>query len=57
MSKFQLILLIIFGAFIVVAVMVFSLTRAGSGASAAVTVWGDLPAGDWNSMANAVGFS
>ena len=44
MSKFQIILLSVFGLFILLAVMVFALYRGGSSSQeATVTVWGDLP--------------
>lgn len=49
MSKFQIILLAVFGVFIVVAVAVFSLYRGGSGSdNFSVTVWGDISLQDFN---------
>ncbi len=50
MSKFQIILLVIFGAFIVIAVMVFSFSRNSGSTSANVTVWGDISSYDWHKM-------
>jgi len=45
MSKFQIILLSVFGFFILLAVMLFALYRGNSSnAEATVTIWGDLPA-------------
>lgn len=44
MSKFQIILLSVFGVAIVAAVLVFSLYRGGSSTSANLSVWGTLPA-------------
>jgi ABC-type glycerol-3-phosphate transport system substrate-binding protein len=52
MSKFQIILLAVFGVFIVAAVIVFSLYRGGSTSSATVTVWGDLSQYDFNLWLN-----
>ncbi|MEX2010549.1 MAG: ABC transporter substrate-binding protein [Parcubacteria group bacterium] len=47
MSRFQLILLIVFGAFIVVAVLIFSLSRGGSSAGTTLAVWGSIPNHDF----------
>ena len=53
MSKFQIILLSVFGFFIILAVMAFALYRGGSGAQeATVSVWGDIPAEDFNLFLN-----
>ena len=53
MSKFQIILLVLFGVFIVAGVMVFSLYRGSGGAgSVAVTVWGDISSYDFNILLN-----
>lgn len=53
MSKFQIILLSVFGFFIILAVMVFALYRGGgSSQEATVTVWGDIPAQDFNVFLN-----
>ena len=48
MSKFQIILTAVFGVFIVVGVVVFSLYRGGSANRVSVTVWGDIPSYDFN---------
>lgn len=45
MSKFQLILLSIFGAFIVIGVIAFSMARGGGVGATNVVIWGDI-AGD-----------
>lgn len=42
MSKFQLTLLIVFGAFIVIAVLAFSLVRSTGKARISLTVWGEI---------------
>lgn len=53
MSKFQIILLVVFGAFIVVGVGVFSLYRGSGGVgSVSVTIWGDIPLYDMNLLLN-----
>jgi ABC-type glycerol-3-phosphate transport system substrate-binding protein len=52
MSKFQIILLGIFGLFIVVAVAVFALYRGSSGSNVAISVWGDISAYDFNLLLN-----
>lgn len=45
LSKFQLILLIVFGLFIIVGILVFALTKAGTDDSQTeVTIWGTMPA-------------
>lgn len=49
MSKFQLILLVVFGVFIVAAVLVFSMSRSGS-TSASVTIWGPISATDFATL-------
>ena len=43
MSKFQLILLSVFGVFIVVGVVAFSLSKGSGSASSTTIVWGDIP--------------
>ncbi|MBI2065854.1 MAG: extracellular solute-binding protein [Candidatus Zambryskibacteria bacterium] len=53
MSKFQIILLSVFGIFIVVGVAVFSLYRGSSTGSVTVTVWGDISTYDFNLLSNA----
>ncbi len=52
MSKFQVILLSVFGFFIVVAVLTFALYRGAGSSEATVTIWGDLPAEDFNLLLN-----
>lgn len=48
MSKFQIVLLCVFGFFILVAVVVFAFYRGGSSSQATVTVWGSIPSEDFN---------
>jgi ABC-type glycerol-3-phosphate transport system substrate-binding protein len=43
MSKFQLALLVVFGVFIVIAVILFSQSRGSSSSAVNVSVWGSLP--------------
>lgn len=50
MSKFQIVLLVVFGVFILVAVAVFALYRGGSATLATVTIWGDISANDFNTL-------
>jgi len=50
MSKFQLILTVIFGAFIVIGVIVFSVVRGGNKVLYKVTVWGSVPALTFNQV-------
>ncbi len=58
MTKFQIILLVVFGFFIVVAVAVFALYRGGANsAQATVTIWGDLPRENMNLLLNSPVFS
>lgn len=58
MSKFQLILLIVFGLFIVVAVGLFSISRGGRGsATATVSVWGDISSADFYALLSATGIN
>src|SRR3989344_9368796 len=52
MSKFQVILLAVFGFFIVMAVLAFALYRGGSSSEALVTVWGDISSADFNVLLN-----
>jgi len=52
-SKFQIILLIVFGAFIVIGVLIFALYRGGGSGrekTGSVTVWGTFSAADFNSI-------
>lgn len=54
MSKFQIILMSVFGFFIIIAVMMFAIYQGGSSdQDATVTVWGDLPSEAVNSVFNA----
>jgi ABC-type glycerol-3-phosphate transport system substrate-binding protein len=55
MSKFQIILLVVFGAFILIAVLVFSFFRGSGSNTASVVVWGDIPGYDWDNMMDASG--
>src|SRR6185312_12397481 len=57
MSKFQIILLAIFGVAIVGAVLVFSLARGGSSASVSLVVWGPFSSSDFSNFAQASGLS
>lgn len=57
MSKFQIILMVVFGAFIVLAVIVFSTYRGASGGDVTITVWGDIPSFDFNQLLSTPEFS
>ena len=57
MSKFQIALLVIFGFFIILAVIVFSLYRGATSEQAEVTVWGSIPAGEFNIWLNNAGIN
>jgi len=57
MSKFQIILLVIFGVFILIAVAVFSLYRGGGSSSATVVVWGDIPSYDFEAFLTNAGLN
>jgi len=50
MSKFQIVLLVVFGVFIVVAVILFSRNRGGSLQGVNLTIWGTLSAYDFNNL-------
>lgn len=52
MSKFQIILLTVFGVAIVVAVAVFSLYRGAANNIATITIWGDITSTDFYSLLN-----
>lgn len=54
MSKFQLILLVVFGSFVIIAVLLFSVTKSGGGSTkgGTVVVWGDIPTYDFNNLIN-----
>jgi ABC-type glycerol-3-phosphate transport system substrate-binding protein len=55
MSKFQLILLMVFGGAILVAVLLFSTSRGSNNQTARVVVWGSIPAYDFNTFLNNAG--
>lgn len=58
MSKFQIVLLVVFGIFIVAAVAVFSLYRgAGGVGNVTVTVWGDFSSNDFDLLLNTPPFN
>ncbi len=57
MNKFQIILLVIFGFFILAAVLVFSLYKGASSSQYTVTIWGSLPATHINSLINSADFN
>lgn len=57
MSKFQIILLTVFGIFIVAAVAVFSLYRGSSRGSVNMVVWGDISSYDFNLLLNTPAFN
>ncbi len=52
MSKFQLILLFVFGAFILLAVLMFSTSRGNSNSAVKVTIWGNISAHDFYELIN-----
>jgi len=55
MSKFQLILLVVFGAFILIAVMLFSMSSGGGSSVPTITIWGDISAPDFSNLMNVAG--
>ncbi len=56
MSKFQLVLTGVFGACILLGVLIFSLGKFGSGQSlATVVVWGPLPSSYFSDLVTAAG--
>lgn len=55
MSRFQIVLLAVFGFFIIVAVLTFALYRGSGTSTATVTIWGDYPASEFNIFMNASG--
>lgn len=57
MSKFQIILLAVFGVFIVVAVLLFSVSKGSGTAAATVTVWGDMTTYDFSLLLNNAGLT
>jgi len=50
MSKFQIILLAVFGIFIIGAVMLFSVYKGTSKSTSTVVVWGDIPTYDFTTL-------
>lgn len=52
MSKFQIILLVVFGAFILLAVILFSTNKNSNSGSANILIWGDIPSYDFNVLLN-----
>lgn len=52
MSKFQLILLFVFGAFIILAVLLFSFSPSSKEEAAKIVIWGDVPSYEFNEMLN-----
>ena len=52
MSKFQIIILLVFGAFIILGVAVFALYRGGANSNVTVTVWGDVASRDFSLFLN-----
>lgn len=52
MSKFQIILLGVFGLFIVVAVGIFAFYRGSSSGASAVTIWGDISSHNFSLLLN-----
>ncbi len=57
MSKFQIILLSVFGIFIVIAVAVFSFYRGSADSNTTyITVWGDIALQDFNLLVNTPAF-
>lgn len=57
MSKFQIILLVIFGFFTVAAVLVFALFRGGGSREVQVTIWGPFSAQEFSLFYNDSGLS
>lgn len=57
MSKFQIILLVIFGVFILAAVLVFSFYKGSSSSEANVVIWGSMPENAFNSLINSAQFN
>lgn len=57
MSKFQIILLVVFGVAIVASVAVFSLYRGSGGGNVVVTVWGDISQQDFSLLLSAPSFN
>ena len=57
MSKFQLILLFVFGAFILLAVVMFSTSKSNSNSATKVTIWGNISSHDFYELINQAGLS
>ncbi len=57
MSKFQIVLLVIFGAFILLAVILFSRNRGSSVAKVNLNVWGSLSVYDFNNLLTSTGIA
>ncbi|KND48845.1 MAG: hypothetical protein AB200_00210 [Parcubacteria bacterium C7867-005] len=57
MSKFQIILLSVFGIFIVAAVLLFSLSRGSDQTNAKIVVWGSIPTYDFDNFLNTSGIT
>ncbi len=53
MSKFQIALLVLFGAFTVLAVLTFSFYKGSSSTQADITIWGSISGSDFNQFLNA----
>lgn len=54
MSKFQIILLTVFGLFIIVAVVLFSLSKGSSSSVTNIVIWGDIPGYDFNVLLSSI---
>jgi len=57
MSKFQLTLSIVFGAFIILAVILFSVYKGSSEARADIVVWGPVPETQFNQLVSTAGLN
>ena len=55
MSKFQIILLIVFAVFIVAAVAVFAFFRSSTAGDVTVVIWGDIPANEFGLILGSTG--
>ena len=55
MSKFQIILLIVFALFIVAAVAVFAFFRSSTAGDVTVVIWGDIPANEFGLILGSTG--
>src|SRR3989344_293600 len=52
MTKFQIILLAVFGLFILIGVATFSLYRGGGSSNTPIVIWGDIPSNDFDFLLN-----